>query len=184
MNQDKARRRKLVKASIAMPMIATLPSGAALANASTNQCIVSAKESLDVKGELGMGVIMPVEESPNKYKLPAPDEYLRVSVPVGELKDKNNPGYKIYPAYKIGDKYVDNNGNRYIGEDIIFKEYSYAYVALVFRHDSEMTDAEFVGVWPESGLYGDNVALNGSCCDIISSSFRETEEISNGNAYF
>jgi len=171
MNQDKdkARRRKLVKASIAMPMIATLPTGgSALANASTNQCIISAKESLDVKGELGMGVIMPEEESPNKYKLPAPDEYLRVSVPVGELKDKNNPGYKIYPAYKIGDKYVDNNGNEYMGEDIIFKEYSYAYVALVFRHDTDMTHAEFVGVWPESGLYGDNVALQGSCWSSLS----------------
>jgi hypothetical protein len=174
MNQekDKARRRELIKASLAMPMIATLPSGgSALANASTNQCIINAKESLEMKGEVGMGVIMPEGQGlgqGNNYTLPTPDEYLRVSVPVGQLKDKNNASTKIDPVYLIGDKYFDNDGNRYMGEDIIFKEYSQAYVALVFRHDSEMTNAEFVGVWPESGLYGENVALNGSCWTSLS----------------
>ena len=35
-------------------------------------------------------------------------------------------------------------------------------------HDEEMTDAQFVGVWPDEGLYNENIALTGSCWTSLS----------------
>jgi hypothetical protein len=169
MNQDKdkVRRRNLIKAAVSMPIIATIPSGAVAANASTNQCIISAKNELEERGK-EMGVIMPVEEQGNKYSAPTPDQYLRAYVSVGEIKDRNNPGFKKYPVYQLGEKYVDNDGNEYTGDAIVFKEKGKALVAIVFRHNENMSEVELIGLWPDVGLYDDNIALSGSCWTSLS----------------
>lgn len=167
-NDNEEKRRKILKAAAAFPMIATIPSGSAMANASTNQCIVSAKEDLINRGEESMGVLMPTQLQGNEWELPTPDEYLRMSVPVGELKERGNASFKVFPAYKIGEKYVDNSGNEYSGDALMFKQASNAYVAVVFQHNENMSDAHFIGLWPDEGLYNENIALTGSCWTSIS----------------
>lgn len=155
MQNDFERRRHLVKAVGSMPLIATIPCGAALANSSAHQCMQSTIDTLADRGEESMAVILPTRD-----RRATPDEYLRLRVPVGVLRVD---GVTVEPCYKLGEKFYDGAGSRYSGEKMKFRRKGYALVAIVFRPDDDMSDAELVGVWPEVGLYGGNTPLQGSC---------------------
>lgn len=146
-----------------MPIIATLPSGALLANSSSRQCIMSNEEEMRDRGEDNIAVIMP-----DSHKdAPRSDEFLRVHVPYGVLKVKGDDNFHVYPVYQLHNAYYDKHKNKYTGDDLKFKQEGYALVAIVFRPDEDYTTADFVGVWPEVGLDG-NTVLNGSCWTSIS----------------
>lgn len=134
-----------------------------MANASAHQCIQSAVNDLAERGEEGIGVINPEKIAKGDWQDATPDEYLRLKVPMGSLKDKENKEFKVMPCYKLGDKYFDAQGNEYSGDTLKFKEKGDALVAIVFRPNDDKSDVELVGVWPDESLGVGTTPLNGSC---------------------
>ena len=105
-------RRHLLKAAATVaPVIATLPGGAALANASTHQCIITARENSNM---LPMG-------KEGDWISEGPDEWIRVSVPFHHVEIEYNVGSNGQPdlTTAVREYYVILVGGetRYIAAD-------------------------------------------------------------------
>jgi len=163
-------RRKLLIASAATPIVATLHSSSAMAASSAFQC---------AGGDFSNKKF---EDNGNSYD---PDGELRSPVPFykqlsgNEQRDPeidNEP--KLSPnLYLIDDVLYDQDGNDYTydADAIKILEFRYeepetAYVLQVYYVDPNGGIPEHVGVWPAVQLSDTNLPLSQSCWTSVSAS--------------
>lgn len=157
-------RRRLLKAAAAgVPVIATLPSGAALANASVHQCVHEA-ERADQTG-------IPSWIPPNTE--PGHDHYVRIWAkglyqnPIGT---QNNSLVAIGLGENTTTWYAKPSENEQTGGwegytgDVNENNVDKIPVLVLVKADSDKTGFTVVGLFPETvKTQGDSFAVSGSC---------------------
>ena len=154
-------RRRLLKASaFAAPIIATLPSGAAMANASASACIIK-----DFNNTHGSGL------AGYRSSAEGPDQYLRVPAKLYSARKTGSS----QTVYEVNGELYDAAGNPFDPTGWGLRERGTGYALRVFVPYNDATneidsmtpsDVENAnpGYWPPNMLDQDtHMALTGSC---------------------
>ena len=147
------RRNALKRAALTGAVIATLPNGAALANASHHQCIINDGN-----------------QSPSAFTT-APDHWLRVA---GEKATYSFSNYQVEAVrlpdgslWRLGDwprqLYAD-------GWEKVAGTEETIHLLVAFEPNADNSDLTAVGVYPEAQIGGDYQGLSGSCMTSLSPS--------------
>jgi len=127
------KRRKLLIASASAPLIATLSSGAALANASAVQCIDD------------------VTSAPGAQFSENADSVVRMAVPF----------YPDDEIYELETGFFDSSGSPFYDDP--GQQDGVAYVLRMYTPNSDNSCVTSAGVWPQLQLGSSNTPLNGTC---------------------
>ncbi len=140
--QVSEKRRKLLKASAITPLIATLPSGVAQANASAFQCINDEPTGAPfISGVNGDGAVRVVA---TKYEKSGAPSYYYVD---GAMYDESGTGSSLSASDLINNGYSSVSGEVY----------------MVYQPASDGLSVSPLGPWPKQQIGGINQPLYQSC---------------------
>jgi hypothetical protein len=164
-------RRRLLRAAAAAPLMATLPSGAAYANVSAFQCVVSSR--LESEG---------TPPGPPVMSQTALDTWVRQSVKTRDFRSTQNGPSESKQGWLLGSTWYDKDGNTFVagpdtGCDPITQWCPISplrdeYVLIVYQpvpDGSNPTSVNLIGVYPQYSIPIDrpsqvgNIGLAATC---------------------